>query len=167
MFHYITEYKKLDFYKARPSFTFDTIYQTGKWKNFAVFITNGTSRKEEIFDYTRTDFTSTSDYLNFIYQLRIRSMYLIDDVTINENDELLTLSTCSYEVKDYRTVVVARKLRDGEDETVDVDSVTENPAPLLPWSWYYRYGGKAPKITNTFEVALDAGEISWYKPLED
>jgi sortase B len=167
MFHYLTEYKNLDFYKERPVFTFDTIYQTGKWKIFAVFITNGSSEKEELFDYTRTDFTSSSDFLNFVYRLRIRSLYLMDTVDINENDQLLTLSTCSYEVKNYRTVVVARKLRGGEDEAVDVESVTINPQPLYPWSYYYRYGGKEPELTQTFEAALEAGEVNWYKPTDE
>lgn len=166
MFHYITDYKELDFYKERPVISFDTIYKTGKWKIFAVFITNGTTKKEELFDYTRSEFTSDSDFLNFVYQLRIRSMYFIEDVDINEDDQLLTLSTCSYEVKDYRTVIVARRIRDGEEETVDVDRVTVNPEPLYPWSWYYRYGGKEPKITPTFEEALAAGEIKWYKTPE-
>ncbi|MDF2539691.1 MAG: hypothetical protein K0S76_2712 [Herbinix sp.] len=167
MFHQVNEYKELEKYKERPVFTFDTIFQTGKWKVFAVFITNGTTKKEPLFDYTRTDFTSTSDFLNFVYQIRIRSMYFMDTVDVNEDDQLLMLSTCSYEVKDYRTVVVARKVREGEDLTVDVDSVTINEKPLLPYSYYYRHGGKAPKITETFEAAYEAGEIKWYKPGEE
>lgn len=164
MFHELVEYKKLDFYQERPILSFDTIYQTGKWKVFAVFITNGTDVKEPIFDYTRSEFTSTSDFLNFVYQLRIRSLFLIDDVTIKADDQLLTLSTCSYEVKDYRTVIVARKVRGDEELTVDVESVKENPNPLYPESYYYRYGGKAPKLYHTFEAALEAGEITWYEP---
>ena len=104
-------------------------------------------------------------FLNFIYQLRIRSIYNIDAVDINENDQIITLSTCSYEVKNYRTVIVARKLREGEDPFVDVDRVTLNTEPLYPSTWYYRYGGKAPKLTQTFEEALENGEIKWYQPV--
>ncbi len=167
MFHYLLKYKELDYYKARPVFTFDSIYQKGLWKIFAVFITNGSSGKEPLFDYTRADFENASDFMNFVYQLRLRSIYQIDTVDVNENDQLLTLSTCSYEVKNYRTVIVARRVRDGEDPTVDVDSVVVNPQPLYPNSYYYRYGGKAPKLTETFEEALAKGEINWYQaPLE-
>lgn len=164
MFHYLMNFKKLDYYKERPVFTFDSIYQTGQWKIFAVFITNGTSKKEPFFDYTRSTFTDSSDFLNFIYQLRIRSMYQIDTVDVNENDQIITLSTCSYEVKNYRTVIVARRVREGEDPTVDVDSVSVNDAPLYPGTWYYRYGGKAPELSATFEEALDKDEIKWYLP---
>lgn len=167
MFHYLVNYKELDYYKARPVFTFDTIYETGQWKIFSVFITNGSSQREELFDYTRAEFVDDSDYMNFIYNLRIRSIYNMDTVDVNEDDYILTLSTCSYEVKNYRTVIIARKLREGEDPTVDVDSVTINEKPLYPWSYYYRYGGKAPKFTETFEEALSKGEINWYIPPTD
>jgi sortase B len=164
MFHYLVKFKELDYYKARPAFTFDTILQTGQWKIFSIFITNGGSEKEELFNYTRADFKDSGEFLNYVYQLRIRSMFHIDTVDINENDQLLTLSTCSYEVKNYRTVIVARKVREGEEPTVDVESVTINMEPLYPYSYYYRYGGKAPELTKTFEEALANGEISWYSP---
>jgi sortase B len=164
MFHYLINFKDLDYYKARPVFTFDTIYQTGLWKIFAILITNGTSTKEPLFNYTRAEFKDTSDFLNFVYQLRIRSIYHMDAVDVNENDQLLTLSTCSYEVKNYRTVIIARKVREGEAATVAVDHVSVNLQPLYPESWYYRYGGKAPTFTETFEEALDKGEIKWYFP---
>jgi sortase B len=166
MFHYLLNFKNLDYYKERPLFTFDTIYQTGQWKIFAIFVTNGTTKKEPLFNYTRSSFEDSSDFINFVYQLRIRSIFNIEDVDVNENDQLLTLSTCSYEVKDYRTVIIARKVREGEDTTVDVDIVTENPAPLYPSTWYYRFGGKAPELTETFEEALENGEIGWYTPVE-
>lgn len=165
MFHHLLDFKELDFYKANPVFTFDSILQTGQWKIFSIFITNGTSEKESLFNYTRAKFSDSSDFLNFVYQLRIRSIFNIDDVDINENDEILTLSTCSYEVKEYRTVIVARKIRVGENANVDVESVTENPYTLYPKTYYYRYGGKAPKFTASFEVALEDGDIKWYNPM--
>lgn len=164
MFHRLLEYKNLDYYKERPVFQFDNIYEPGQWKIFSIFITNGSSKKEELFDYTRTSFRNDSDFLNFIYQLRIRSLFNMDTIDLNEDDTIVTLSTCSYEVKDYRTVIVARKLRDEESLEVDVDNVIINPEPLYPYTFYYRYGGKAPKLTETFEEALEKGEIKWYLP---
>ncbi|HHX12658.1 MAG TPA: class B sortase [Clostridiales bacterium] len=162
MFHRLLEYKNLDYYKERPVFQFDSIYEPGQWIIFSIFITNGSSKKEELFDYTRSNFRNDSDFLNFIYQLRIRSLYNMDTIDVKEDDTIITLSTCSYEVKDYRTVIVARKLRDGESFEFDVDSVIINPEPLYPYTFYYRYGGKAPKLTETFEEALENGEITWY-----
>jgi sortase B len=111
MFHFMLKYKRKSYYQEHPLITFDSIYNTGEWKVFAVFITNGSSKKEPLFDYTRSTFTGSSDFLNFLYQIKIRSVLNIDDVDLNENDQLLMLSTCSYEADNYRTVVVARKVR--------------------------------------------------------
>ena len=181
MFHYLLKYrekiqKRIEdpdykgnekaYYDSHPIINFNTIYQTGQWKIFSVFITNGTNKKEDFFNYLQSEFSSSSEFLNFIYQLRIRSNFNVDDVDINEKDQILTLSTCSYELKNYRTVIVARRVRDGEDPNVNTDNVTINPSPLYPESFYYRYGGKAPKLPETFEEALEAGEISWYSPVE-
>jgi sortase B len=165
MFHYLLEYKKVSYYKERPVITFDNIYSTGEWKIFAVFITNGSDDKEPFFNYTKSTFKNSTEFLNFIYQLRIRSVLNIDTVDINENDQLLTLSTCSYEIDNYRTVIVARKVREGEDTTVDVDSVTKNPQPLYPQTYYNHYEGEAPELYETFEEALENGAINWYTPV--
>ncbi|HKL99056.1 MAG TPA: class B sortase, partial [Mobilitalea sp.] len=120
MFHMILEYKDINFYKKHPVFTFDTIHQSGEWKVFAVFVTNGTSEKEPLFDFMKSTFASSSEFLNFVYQVRLRSILNIDTVDINEKDQLIMLSTCSnYELGNYRSVIVARKVREGEDTYVD------------------------------------------------
>lgn len=84
----------------------------------ALFITNGSDEKGELYDYRKSAFEHSSKFLKFVYQI------------INENDQILCLSTCSYEVDDYRTVVVAREVRDGDSTTVDVNRVEVNTTPL-------------------------------------
>lgn len=167
MFHYIAKFKKLDYFKEHLTFSFDTIYQTGQWKIFSIFITNGSDRKEPFFNYTQATFKDSSQYLNFLYQLRIRSLFNTDTVDLNENDRIVTLSTCSYEIYDYRTVIAARMVRPGEDITVDAKSITHNPAPLYPSTYYKNYGGEAPELPATFEEAMEQDLIKWYKPVEE
>lgn len=168
MFHYLLNYKKLSYYKKHPLINFDTIYSTGQWKIFAVFITPPDPDNKDFFEFRRFKFKDSSDFLNFAYQLRIRSVLNIDAVDINEDDQLLMLSTCSYEVGDnYRTVIVARKVRDGEDTSVDVENVSVNETPLYAGDYYKRYGGKAPELADTFEEALADGDINWYTPTEE
>lgn len=166
MFHYIEKFKKLDYLKEHPLLQFDTIYQTGQWKIFSVFITNGSDKKEPFFNYTQSTFQDSSEYLNFLYQLRIRSLFLNDSVDLSENDQIIALSTCSYEIYDYRTVIVARKVRPGEDILVNSDSISNNPSPLYPSTYYKNYGGEAPKFPATFEEAMEQGLINWYKPVD-
>jgi len=163
MFHYLEHMKKLDYFKDRAVFNFDTIYQTGQWKIISVFITPGSDKKESFFDFTRASFKDSSDFMNFVYQLRIRSMFNLDMVDINENDQILTLCTCSYEINDYREVIVARKVREGEDPTIDSDSIKKNSNALYPKIYNDNYGKEAAVYPATFEDALNQGIINWYK----
>lgn len=164
MFHHLLRYKDINFLKENPVFTFDTIYDKGEWKIFAYIITNGSNRKEEFFDYQKSTFKDDFDFMNFIYKLRIRSVYNIDSVDINENDQIITLSTCSYELNDYRTLIVARKVREGEDSTVEPDGISHNPKPLYPETFHNHYGVSVPDLPETFEEALEEGIVTWYKP---
>lgn len=168
MFHSILEYKKdIEFYREHPILRFDTIYNTGIWKIFAVFITPPDPAKDYFFEYRKSSFQSSSEFLNFVYQIRIRSLINVDAIDINEKDELLMLSTCSYEVNDnYRTVLVARKVREGEEPTVDVNSAEMNQNPYYAEDYRRKYGKEIPDVADTFEEALDKGQIRWYTPAE-
>ena len=160
MFAAIMNYNDLDFYKSAPIINFDTIYEPGKWKVISMFKTNTLEEQGERFDYLKLSFANTDDFLEFVYQIRVRSLLDIP-VDIKDDDKLLTLSTCSYEMDDFRTVVVARKIRDGESEDIDLQKAKLSENPLMPEGWYKKYGGEAPKVTN-FKNALANGEISWY-----
>lgn len=162
MFHNLEHMKKLDYFMQHSTFDFNTIFQTGQWKIFSIFITNGSDKKEPFFDYTRATFKDSSDFMNFVYQLRIRSIFNIDTVDINENDQILELSTCTYELDNYRLVLVARKVRSGEDPSMDTSGITKNKSAVYPQSYYDFYKITAPKLPATFEEALKDGTISWY-----
>lgn len=165
MFHYLLEYNELSFLKEHPIISFDTIYEEALWKVFSIVITPGSNERGDFFPFVRSNFSSNSDFIDYIYQTRVRSIYNIDDVDINENDQILTLSTCSYELSNYRTIVLARKVRDGEEITVDTDNIKRNKNALYPPSFYKHYGGKAPLIPS-FEEALQDGQIPWYSPMD-
>lgn len=135
MFAGILKYTHLDFYKLTPSFTFDTIFESAKWKVISVFRTNTLPEHGPIFDYLRGSFSNGEDFMNFVKEIRDRSI-IITPVDVDAADRLVTLSTCSYEFKDFRTVVVARKVREGEDESVNVDQAIVNPNPVLPQCYY-------------------------------
>ena len=82
-------------------------------------------------------------------------------VTANENDTLVTLSTCTYDMSEFRFVVVARKVRDGESSKVDVSGAKENPDTLYPDAWYRTFGGTKPDVT-TFQDSYNKKKITWY-----
>lgn len=160
MFGNLLKYNNLDFYKERPVIMFDTLEEQGDWKIISVFKTNTLEEQGELFNYLMIGFSSDKDFLDFVYNVKIRSL-IETPVDIGKNDRLITLSTCSYELNDFRTVVVARKVRAGESTAVDVNSARMNENPLMPDGYYTRYGGKAP-VVNGFEKDLADGKLLWY-----
>ena len=150
----------LDYYKDHPVIVFNTPEGDAKWKIISVFKTSTLFAHGEFFNYMQGEFTSEAEFMNFVYNLRIRSLFNIP-VVVNEDDQLLTLSTCSYEFNDWRTVVVARKVREGESEKVDTQLATINNNIVFPDVYYMRYGGTRPTVL-TFKTANKKGLITWY-----
>lgn len=150
----------LDFYKENPTLEFDTPDSNGTYKIISVFKTNTLSSQGEFFNYMIGNFQNDKDFMNYVYNVRVRSMFNCP-VDVNEDDELLTLSTCSYEFTNFRTVVVARKVRVGESKKVDVSKATLNKNAVWPQVYYSAYGGTRPTVTD-FCTAYEKKEISWY-----
>lgn len=150
----------LDYYKKHPVITFNTPKADAKWKIISVFKTSTLYEHGEFFNYMQGEFTSDAEFMNFVYNVRKRSLFDIP-VMVNEDDQILTLSTCSYEFSNWRTVVVARKVRPGESAKVDVKLSKRNKSPLFPEVYYEANGGTRPDI-KTFSVALKNNKITWY-----
>lgn len=160
LMYYGTMSGDLGFYKSTPIIHFNTPAGDADYKIISVFKTNTLDSHGDFFNYLIGSFESDAEFMNYVYLVRERS--LIDTpVTVNENDQLLTLSTCSYEYSEFRTVVVARKVREGESNKVDVDKASLNSNPLWPDVYYGGNLSAKPKV-STFSKAYKAGEISWY-----
>ena len=147
----------LDYYKDHSVFTFNTPDGDAKWKVISVFKTSTLFAHGEFFNYMQGEFSSPAEFMNFVYNVRIRSMFNVP-VTINEDDQIMTLSTCSYEYTNFRTVLVARRVRPGEDPEVEVDLASVNDDPFLP---EVCYSGSRPN-PGTFKSAYQKGQINWY-----
>lgn len=160
MFHELLKYKDINFYKEHPVITFDSLYKEAKWKIIAYVRLSGDMADNQGFTYLKGKFKTKHDFMDFVYQLEMRSLYQCP-VSVNENDHLLLLSTCSYEIGDYRTVVVARRVRKGESAKVDTSSAVMRSDVLYPSNWYYKYGGEAPTVIS-FEDEMSFGTPSWY-----
>lgn len=160
LMNYGTYSGNLDFYKKNPIIYFDTPKGDADWKIISVYKTNTLDEHGDYFDYLTGTFNSDAEFMNYVYLIRERS--LIDcPVDVNEDDQLLSLSTCSYEFSEFRTVVVARKCRPGESSKVDVDKAKINSDALWPDVYYNVNGGTKPKVTS-FSKAYKAGDIDWY-----
>lgn len=150
----------LDFYKKHPTIKFDTPQGDGVYKIISVYKTNTLSAHGEFFKYMVGDFQNDKDFMNYVYNTRIRSL-INCPVDVNEDDELLTLSTCSYEYTNFRTVVVARRVRIGETSKVDTKKASLNGNAVWPEVYYSSRGGKRPTVTD-FCSAYEKQQIDWY-----
>lgn len=151
----------LGFYKKSPTIKLSTPKGgTQTYKIFSVFKSNVNPAQGEYFDFYCAKFKSKAQFMNYVYNLRVRSLFNCP-VNVNENDQLVTLVTCSYEFSGFRTVVVARKCRKNESAKVDVNSAKLNKNPVWPQCYYSRFRATRPTVL-TFKKALKKGKINWY-----
>lgn len=78
-------------------------YENSLWQVFSTYSTLKTN------DYLKTNFNSSDEFVNFIDMLKVRSNHNYD-IDVNENDRILTLSTC-YTGKDDRVVLHAKLIK--------------------------------------------------------
>lgn len=160
MFYQLPNYKDIEFYRKHPIITFDSIYGESKWKIISFMRVSGTYSHNDGFDYMQGEFDDDDSFLNFVHQIEMRSLYKCS-VSVNESDSLLMLSTCTYEVDNCRSVVVARKLRKNESKKVNTSEAYLRKNVLYPDNWYSKYGGKAP-IISSFSEAMVQNNVDWY-----
>lgn len=131
----------ISFYKQNPTITFSTLYETSTYKIFGGILTNTKSEAGEVFRYhTVRNFKSKAEFDDYCANILDRSNFINPDVNLKYGDELLTLSTCmpGYgDAADSRWVIFARKVREGEDPSVDVEKAFANPSPLF-YDLYYQ-----------------------------
>lgn len=130
--------------------TLDTLYgESLVYKVFAVMLIDADATGEEAFDYIRTEFRTDEAFGAFVKKIRARSLYDFGDVDVNETDSILTLSTCSNKrgasLKNGRTVIVARRVREGEEAAVNTALTTLNSDVLMPKAWYVNKGKGLPE----------------------
>ncbi|NTW71548.1 MAG: class B sortase [Eubacteriaceae bacterium] len=103
MFKDLMKYKDRSFFDSHRFIQFDTLLEETKWEIFSVYVT-GTD-----FYYIDTDFSTDEEYQVFLDTLQKKSLFPTD-VRLTAADQILTLSTCSYEFDNARFVVQARKV---------------------------------------------------------
>lgn len=142
MFGDLDRYKtNIEFYKEHPTIKFNTNYEEGEYKIFAYFVTNVTPEQSAdgtVFDYHNYIDMDRSRFDEFIKNIQLRNQ-IITPVDVKYGDKIITLSTCSSEFEPSRFVVFARKVRKGEDTSVDVASAVLNPNAKEP-DWDVIYG---------------------------
>ena len=113
MFADLKRYSSQSYWKRHKTLQFNSLYRHGEYVIFAAFYSKDYDVDEEGFRYNadiRFGFEMTA-YLDDIDEVKAYET----GVDVRFGDELITLSTCSSHTDECRFVVVARKIREGEE----------------------------------------------------
>ena len=103
MFSEIEKFKNKDFFYSNPKITITDKETSSSYQVFAVILVN------KNFDYIVYDFKDEVDYEDYLTKIINKSIYKTNNTPKN-TDKIITLSTCSYEFDNARTVVFAKKI---------------------------------------------------------
>ena len=111
MFQELLKYEDEDFFKEHPTFRFTTADEDAEYEIISAFKSRVYYKSEKnVFRYYYfVNANTEEEYNQFITNAKKASLYNID-ASAKYGDQLITLSTCSYHVKDGRFVIVGRKI---------------------------------------------------------
>ena len=111
MFEELLKYADYNFYVQHPIINFTTVDEDAEYEIISVFKSRVYYKSEQnVFRYYYFINAETEDeYNEFVSNAKNSSLYNID-ANSTYGDQLITLSTCSYHVKDGRFAVVGRKI---------------------------------------------------------
>lgn len=104
MFGALKKYEYQSNFDNHRIIRFDTLYESYEWEIFSAY------NSDTSFDYIQTEFDTKKDYVEFLQLLQEKSLHK-SDITLTEDDIILTLSTCSYAFDDARLAVHARLIK--------------------------------------------------------
>ena len=106
MFHELLNYRDQDFGTAYPYISFDTLYERRQYQIFAVFHTR-VGEPDEFKYYEFINAENNEEFNSFVDECIAHSLYSTD-IYPEYGDDLITLSTCSYNADNERFVVVGK-----------------------------------------------------------
>ena len=114
MFQYLLDYSSPKFYQQHPNIRFTTTNEDMYYEIIAVFQSRVYYQSEKnVFRYYYfIHAENETQYNNYVQNAKKASLYETGKTAIY-GEQLLTLSTCSYHIKDGRFVVVAKKVIEG------------------------------------------------------
>lgn len=115
MFGRLRKYRDSGYLRKNRFITFDTLYEDGRYAVFAAAEINVVPGTSGYFDIWSLDDPTRAGREDAIRKLESRSFSGVS-VDVQPEDQILLLVTC-VEDDDYRLIVAARRLRDGETES--------------------------------------------------
>lgn len=105
MFASLKNFRNPVFFKSNDTIKLDLFLKSYKFQVFGVYLVN------DDFDYRSASLGTEANIKNLLKRLRSKKV-MNRDVTLSPDDTILTLSTCAYDFKDARLVVMAKLIKD-------------------------------------------------------
>lgn len=134
-FRKVLDYKNgVDFVKEHYIINFDTRWEENRYVVVACFLIGiyEWQDDEPLFEYFKCRNFDTQKDFDYFYENIMHRSYYLSDIDCKYGDEFITLSTCAYDFKDSRYVVVARKVRENEDISGYADTYVKNKSRHKP-----------------------------------
>ena len=106
MFAEVENYKEQSWYDTHKKFLIHTPDAEYEMYPVAGYVTQGTA------GYIQLQFASDEEYMEYVNSFLVRSTFVSEE-TITAADQMLMLSTCSYDVTDGRYVLIGKLVRIG------------------------------------------------------
>ncbi len=139
MFGFLKYYLRNEaYYGAHPVIDLSSNYERYKYKIFAFFMLDNNDDTDTKFDcWNALDFADEKEFYDFVNEAKRRTIRT-NDVDVEYGDQLLTLSTCSTFFPDERgrLIILARRVREGEDPMKGTQDSKANPNIKWPTLYY-------------------------------
>ena len=167
MFGQLKFFREFAFYQKHPTLEFTTLYDGSaqQYKIVALYIVNtyAIDDSDTVFNYRQVGFADEYAYLRYVDECRQRSV-INTTVDVEYGDQLLTLSTCTYEFDNARLVMLARQVRPGESADVDVENASINFDAVYPKAYYRATGSKGRTNVRSFVYAPSSSTPRTVRP---
>ena len=135
-FRHILDYQTSDTSLINEAYiiNFDTRWEEAQYVIVSCFLVGIREDQDDIplFEYFKCRNFDTEEEYNYFYDNIMLRNYYTTEVDCQYGDQFLSLSTCAYTISDSRFVVVARKLREGENPAQYAGTYGRNREKHMP-----------------------------------
>ncbi len=151
MFGELNSYKSLDFLKQNGTIKLSTTSFTKTYQIFAVMLIDENEKQD--FSFYGTDFTNLDKHINWINNIKLRSLYKFDSL-IPADSQYVTLVTDSKEFDGAKIVVIAFSVTEDMQNNNYPEMLSVNASPFYPTIWYKIHNSRMP----VFDINKYAGQ---------
>lgn len=143
MFGSLKKLRNLSFYKENSTIELTLYGKKSVYRIYSLFVLNASKKDDEgyIYNIYRQNFLNDEDFFSWVSEAKERSI-INTNVEVLPEDDILTLITCAGDFDNARLVVMAKKLKNSDNQSPQNSDAHTNTDPRYPAKWYNDRGIK-------------------------